>query len=50
MNKKIPKNIDDYVDRFPKEVQQLLKKTRLTIKRPHPKLRKRLATAFLRLP
>jgi hypothetical protein len=37
MNKKILKNIDDYPDRFPKEVQQLLKKMRLTIKKAAPK-------------
>lgn len=28
MSKKTPKNIDDYVDRFPKEVRQLLEKMR----------------------
>jgi hypothetical protein len=37
MNKKISKNSDDYVDRFPKEVQQLLKKMPLTIKKGAPK-------------
>jgi uncharacterized protein YdhG (YjbR/CyaY superfamily) len=36
MNKKTP-NIDDYAGRFPKEVQQLLKKMRLTIKKSAPK-------------
>jgi len=37
MNKKAPKSIDDYVDRFPKETQQLLRKMRLTIRRAAPK-------------
>jgi len=36
MNKKIPKNTDDYVDRFPKGVQLLLKKMRLTIQKAAP--------------
>ena len=34
---KNPKDIDDYADRFPKEVQQLLQKMRLTIKNAAPK-------------
>jgi uncharacterized protein YdhG (YjbR/CyaY superfamily) len=37
MSKKVPKNIDDYIDRFPKEVQRRLKKMRLTIKKAAPK-------------
>jgi len=37
MNKKVPKSIDDYVDRFPKETQQLLRKMRLTIRKAAPK-------------
>ncbi len=36
MTKQVPKNMDDYIDRFPKEVQQLLKKMRLTIKKAAP--------------
>jgi uncharacterized protein YdhG (YjbR/CyaY superfamily) len=43
MNKRIPKNIDDYVDRFPKEVQQLLKKMRLTIKKAAPKAKETIS-------
>jgi uncharacterized protein YdhG (YjbR/CyaY superfamily) len=43
MNKKILKNIDDYVDRFPKEVQQLLKKMRLTIKKAAPKAKETIS-------
>lgn len=37
MNKETPKDIDDYIDRFPKEVQQLLQQMRTTIKRAAPK-------------
>ena len=43
MNKKIPKNIDDYVERFPKEVQQLLKKMRLTIRKAAPKAKEKIS-------
>ena len=35
--KKTPKDIDDYVGRFPKEVQQLLEKMRFTIKKAAPR-------------
>jgi uncharacterized protein YdhG (YjbR/CyaY superfamily) len=38
-NKKTPESIDDYVDRFPKAVQQLLGKMRLTIKKAAPQAR-----------
>lgn len=37
MNKTTPKNIDDYVERFPKDVQQLLTKMRLTIRKAAPR-------------
>lgn len=36
MNKKTSKDIDDYIDQFPKEVQQLLKKMRVTIQKAAP--------------
>ncbi|MDA4128928.1 MAG: DUF1801 domain-containing protein [Thaumarchaeota archaeon] len=36
MDKRIPKDIDDYVNRFPKEVQQLLQKMRVTIGKAAP--------------
>ena len=36
MNKKTPKNIDEYVKRFPKEVQQRLHAMRGTIKKAAP--------------
>lgn len=37
MNKKTPKDIDDYIDRFPGEAQQLLQQMRTTIKKAAPK-------------
>jgi uncharacterized protein YdhG (YjbR/CyaY superfamily) len=43
MNKTIPKNIDDYVDRFPDEVQQLLRKMRLTIGRAAPQAKETIS-------
>ena len=43
MNKKIPKNIDDYAGRFPQEVQQLLKKMRLTIRKAAPKAKEAIS-------
>ena len=36
MIRQIPKNIDEYLDRFPKEVQQLLEKMRGTIRHAAP--------------
>ena len=36
MTKKTPKNFDASVDRFPKQVQPLLKKMRLTIRKAAP--------------
>ena len=47
MNKKIPKNIDDHVDRFPKEVQQLLEKMCLTIKKAAPKAKETISYGML---
>ncbi len=43
MTKKMPKNIDDYVDRFPKQVQQLLQKMRLTIKKAAPQAKETIS-------
>jgi len=43
MTKKIPKNFDDYVDHFPKEVQQLLQKMRLTIKKAAPQAKETIS-------
>ena len=43
MNKKTPKNFDDYLDRFPKEVQQRLQKMRLTIKKAAPKAKETIS-------
>src|SRR5690242_17433088 len=36
MNRKTPKDIDDYVNRYPKDVQRLLTQMRLTIKKAAP--------------
>jgi uncharacterized protein YdhG (YjbR/CyaY superfamily) len=36
MNKKTPKNIDDYLKRFPLEVRQLLQTMRLAIRKAAP--------------
>jgi uncharacterized protein YdhG (YjbR/CyaY superfamily) len=43
MTRRTPKNFDDYVDRFPKQVQQLLKKMRLTIKRAAPQAKETIS-------
>ncbi|HEX9197843.1 MAG TPA: DUF1801 domain-containing protein [Candidatus Bathyarchaeia archaeon] len=36
-SRKTPKNIDDYIDSFPREVRQLLEKIRLTVRKAAPK-------------
>jgi len=36
MDKKIAKSIDEYIERFPEETQQLLQKMRLTIRKAAP--------------
>ena len=43
MNKKTPKNIDDYVGRFPKEVQRLLRAMRLTVRKATPKAKEKIS-------
>jgi uncharacterized protein YdhG (YjbR/CyaY superfamily) len=43
MDRKISKNIDEYLVRFPKEVRQLLKKMRLTIKKAAPKAMEKIS-------
>jgi uncharacterized protein YdhG (YjbR/CyaY superfamily) len=43
MTKKTPKNIDDYLERFPKEVRQRLEKMRLTIKKAAPQARETIS-------
>jgi uncharacterized protein YdhG (YjbR/CyaY superfamily) len=43
MTKKAPKSIDDYMDRFPKEVRQLLQKMRLTIRKAAPKAKETIS-------
>jgi uncharacterized protein YdhG (YjbR/CyaY superfamily) len=43
ISKKAPKNINDYMDRFPKEVQQRLQKMRLTIKKAAPQAKETIS-------
>ncbi len=43
INKKTPKNIDDYMGRFPKELQQLLQKMRLTIRKAAPRAKEAIS-------
>lgn len=43
MTKKTARNFDGYVARFPKEVQQLLKKMRLTIKKAAPQAKETIS-------
>ena len=43
MTKKTPKNMDDYVGRFPKEVQPLLRKMRLTIRKAAPQAKETIS-------
>jgi uncharacterized protein YdhG (YjbR/CyaY superfamily) len=43
MNRAIPRNIDDYLDRFPKHVQQLLQKMRLTIRAAAPQAKETMS-------
>jgi uncharacterized protein YdhG (YjbR/CyaY superfamily) len=43
MNKNTPKDMDDYIDRFPQEVQQLLTKMRRTIQKAAPKAKERIS-------
>jgi uncharacterized protein YdhG (YjbR/CyaY superfamily) len=43
MDKKTPKNIDGYIGRYPKEVQSLLRKMRLTIKKAAPRAKETIS-------
>jgi uncharacterized protein YdhG (YjbR/CyaY superfamily) len=43
MKRKTPKDFDDYADRFPREVQQLLRKMRLTIRKAAPKAAEKIS-------
>lgn len=42
-SRKTPKNFDDYLDRFPKEVQQRLRKMRLTVKKAAPQAKETIS-------
>jgi uncharacterized protein YdhG (YjbR/CyaY superfamily) len=43
MNSKTPRDIDDYVNRYPKGVQRLLKQMRLTIKKAAPEATEKIS-------
>jgi uncharacterized protein YdhG (YjbR/CyaY superfamily) len=45
MNKKksIPKNIDEYIAGFPEEIQEILEKMRITIKKAAPKAEEKIS-------
>lgn len=42
-SRKTPKGFDDYVDRFPKEVQRRLQKMRLTVKKAAPQAKEKIS-------
>src|SRR5438445_13441001 len=46
MTKEMPKNLDDYVDRFAKEVQQFLQNMHLTIKKAAPQATETISSAI----
>ena len=41
--RKTPRNFDDYLDRFPKQVQQRLEKLRLTVKKAAPQAKEKIS-------
>ena len=43
MSTKVSKDIDEYIAHFPKDVQQLLKKMRLTIRKAAPKAKEKIS-------
>jgi len=43
ISRKPPKDFDDYLDRFPKEVQQRLQKVRLTVKKAAPQAKEKIS-------
>jgi uncharacterized protein YdhG (YjbR/CyaY superfamily) len=42
-NKKIPKDIDEYIASFPKDIQEILEKLRTTIKRAAPDAKEKIS-------
>ncbi|HEV2197507.1 MAG TPA: DUF1801 domain-containing protein [Candidatus Acidoferrum sp.] len=42
-SRKTPKSFDDYLDRFPKDVQQRLQKMRLTVKKAAPQAKEKIS-------
>lgn len=43
ISRKTPKSFDDYLDHFPKDVQQCLKKLRLTVRRAAPQAKEKIS-------
>lgn len=43
MNREMPKDIDDYLDRCPRDVQRLLTQMRLTIKEAAPEAKEKIS-------
>lgn len=43
ISRKAPKNFEDYLDRFPREVQQRLQKLRMAIKRAAPQAKEKIS-------
>ena len=43
ISRETPKNFEDYLDRFPKEVQQRLQKMRVTVKKVAPQAKERIS-------
>ncbi|MBM9546161.1 DUF1801 domain-containing protein [Leptospira sp. 201903074] len=46
MKSKIPKSIDEYIENFPKEVQQILQKIRITIQKEVPEATEAISYAM----
>ena len=42
-SRKTPKNFDDYLERFPKDVQQRLQKMRLTVNKAAPRAKEKIS-------
>lgn len=42
-SRKTPKTFDDYLDRFPKDVQQRLQKMRLTVRKAAPQAKEKIS-------
>lgn len=43
MEKRKPENIDDYISRFPNDVQEILEKIRMTVQKAAPEAREKIS-------